>query len=73
MNADKEVIVSDGVVVETEESDARREVKMAAGELGREIGEVMKGNINYPSTVYVDVNEQMGFFFIDRVTSKDCK
>lgn len=73
MNVSKEIAVSEGVAIESTQADAQREAKIAVGELGREIGEVMKRRLDMPSTVYVDVNEQMGVFFIDRVTSKDCK
>lgn len=73
LGAKETTTVSDGVVIETTESTAKEEALMALGGLGKEIGRVMAKRIDTPSTVYVDKDEQMGFFFLKRVTSEDCR
>lgn len=73
-NADKQLIVNaNGVAIETTKSDTNREIKMAVGELGQEIGSVMKSRISRPETVFVDHNEEMGVFFMDQVLDSQCK
>lgn len=72
-NAKRDVVVVDSTVIESTESDSKREVRMAAGNLGEEIGKVMQKRIDRPSTVYVDLNETVGIFFMAPVTTGDCK
>jgi hypothetical protein len=66
-NADTQTIfVGDNVVQDTQ-SDTNREIKMALGDLGQSLGEVMKGRINTPLTVTVNVNDLVGVVFMDDV------
>lgn len=72
-NADKELIIVDGTVIESTTADSKREIRMAVGDLGTEIGKIMQRRIDTPSTVYVDINETVGIFFLAPVTTGDCK
>lgn len=72
-NADKELVIVDGTVIESTTADSKREIRMAVGDLGSEIGKIMQKRIDTPSTVYVDINETVGIFFMAPVTSADCK
>lgn len=72
-NAKSTVIVVDGTAIHSTEKDADRELKIAVGQLGREIGDVMKRRLDRPSTVLVHVNETVGIFFMKPVSSSDCK
>lgn len=72
-NADKEVIITNGIAVESTKSDAAREAKMAVGDLGQDIGKIMQKRIDRPSTVYVDRHEEMGIFFMKSVLKSSCK
>lgn len=67
MNADSEVVVSDGTVVESTESNSSREVKMALGSLGEDMGGAFQDRINRPITVSLKVNDEVGIFFLDDV------
>lgn len=66
-NVDKDVFVSDGTIVESTASDSQREIKMALGELGQDLGEVMRDRINRPITVSLKVNDEVGVFFMEDV------
>lgn len=73
-NANQQLVLTgQGVAVQTTQADAQREAKMAAGELGQEIGRVMQRRIDTPSTVYVDKNEQVGIFFLKSVLKSQCR
>lgn len=72
-NADKQIIISNGIAVESTKSDAARETKMAVGDLGQDIGKIMQKRIDRPSTVYVDRHEEMGIFFMKSVLKSNCK
>lgn len=59
--------VSDGVVTESSSKDTAREIKMAVGSLGEELGEVMRERINRPITVSLKVDDEVGVFFLEDV------
>lgn len=67
LNADTDVYVSDGTVVETTESSSSREVKLALGSLGEDMGEAFQDRLNRPITVSLKVNDEVGVFFMDDV------
>lgn len=66
-NADTQTIFVGDNVVQDSKSDTSRELKMALGDLGQSIGDVMKDRINRPLTVSVDVNQLVGVVFMDDV------
>ena len=66
-NADTQTIFVGDNVVQDSQSDTNREIKMALGDLGQSIGDVMKDRINRPLTVSVDVNQLVGVVFMDDV------
>lgn len=66
-NVDKDVFVSDGAIVESTASNSQREIKIALGELGQDLGEVMRDRINRPITVSLKVNDEVGVFFMEDV------
>ncbi|MBA1250181.1 Putative type IV secretion system protein IcmE/DotG [Pseudomonas luteola] len=66
-NADSNIIITDGSVIKSMQADSSRELKSALGELGSEIGSVMKERINRPITVSLKVNDELGVFFLDDV------
>lgn len=72
-NADKELIIVNGAVVESTTADSKREIRMAVGDLGAEIGKIMQKRLDTPPTVFVDINETVGIFFMTPVTTGDCK
>lgn len=66
-NSDTQTIyVGDNIVTDTA-SDTSREIKMALGELGQSVGDVMKERINRPLTVSLKVNDLVGIVFMDDV------
>jgi hypothetical protein len=60
------VYVGDSVVQNTAK-DTSRELKIAAGDLGQSIGEIMKSRINREPTVSLKVNDLVGIVFMDDV------
>lgn len=66
-NSDTQTIFVGDNVVQDYQSDTNREIKMALGDLGQSIGDVMKDRINRPLTVSVDVNQLVGVVFMDDV------
>lgn len=66
-NANSNAFVSDGVITQNTTKDTSRELKMALGSLGEDIGEVMRDRINRPITVSLKVDDQVGIFFVDDV------
>jgi hypothetical protein len=66
-NASNATYVSDGVVVESTTQDSKRELKMALGDLGEDIGSIMRDRINRPITVTLNVDDEVGVFFLDDV------
>ena len=66
-NSDKQTIfVGDSVVTDTA-SDTAREIKMALGDLGQSLGDVMKDRLNRPLTVSLAVNDLVGIVFMEDV------
>ena len=70
LGAKETIIVPDGGVAESNELDSSGEAKVALGELGEDLGDAMKANMERPITVNVDVGEQVGIFFLDTVYKK---
>lgn len=70
-NADSEIVVSDGTALESTKSDSSRELKMAVGSLGEDLGSVMQDRINRPITVSLKVNDEVGIYFLDDVCLPD--
>lgn len=66
-NANSQFYMSNGTVVGNITSSTSREVKMALGSLGQDLGEVMKERINRPITVTLKVGDELGVFFLDDV------
>lgn len=67
--ADTRTVVSDGVVIQDMASDSSRELQIAVGELGQDIGEVMRDRLDRPITVTLNVGDEIGVFFLDDVCS----
>jgi hypothetical protein len=66
-NSDQQTIfVGDSVVRDTA-SDTAREIKMALGDLGQSLGDVMRDRINRPLTVSLAVNDLVGIVFMEDV------
>lgn len=70
-NADSEIVVSNGTALESTKSDSSRELKMAVGSLGEDLGSVMQDRINRPITVSLKVNDEVGIYFLDDVCLPD--
>lgn len=69
-NADQQVIISDGTPIQSTKADTSREIKMALGSLGTDIGAAMQERLNRPITVSLNVGDEIGVFFLDDVCSK---
>ncbi len=67
LGAKETIIIEDGGVAESNDLDSSGEAKVALGELGEDLGEAMKANMERPITVMVDANEELGIFFLDTV------
>ncbi|RMN37389.1 hypothetical protein ALQ64_01963 [Pseudomonas cannabina] len=67
MNADSNVIISNGTALQTTQADTAREMKIAIGSLGQDLGDVMRERLNRPVTVTLRVNDEVGVFFMDDV------
>lgn len=68
-NADTEIYVSDGVAIQSSTRDSAREIKLALGELGQELGEVMRDRINRPVTISLKVGDEVGVFVLEDICS----
>lgn len=66
-NSDSNVTITNGAVVETTAANASRELKMALGALGEGIGSAFQDRINRPITVSLNVNDELGIFFLNDV------
>jgi hypothetical protein len=71
LNADSDVVVSDGTVVESTKSSSSRELKLALGSLGEDMGSAFQDRLNRPITVSLNVNDEVGVFFMDDVCLPD--
>ena len=67
LGAQETIIVPDGGVAQSSTLDSSGEAKVALGELGEDIGETMKANLERDITVHVDANAELGIFFLDTV------
>ncbi len=71
MRAQEVVIVPNGGTAQGSDMDTSGEIKVAVGELGESIGEQAQKNIDRPITVEVNVNEELGVFFLKTVYEGD--
>lgn len=62
----KTIYVGDNIVQDTA-SDTSREMKIALGDLGQSVGEIMQDRLNRPLTVSLKVNDLVGIVFMDDV------
>lgn len=67
LNADTQVTVTNGAVVESTAANSSREIKLALGSLGEELGSTFQDRINRPITVSLKVGDEVGVFFMDDV------
>lgn len=67
LNADSQVTVTNGAIVESTASNSSREIKLALGSLGADIGNVFQDRVNRPVTVSLKVGDEVGVFFLDDV------
>ena len=58
---------NDGSVTETVSLTARQQALIALGGIGSEIGNLMSDQINQPTTVHIDLHEELGVFFLATV------
>jgi len=58
---------SDGSVTETVSLSTQQQARIALGEIGAQIGSVMRDRVNQPTTVHIDLHEELGIFFLDTV------
>jgi len=58
---------TDGSVTETISLSAQQQARIALGEIGAEIGSLMRDRMNQPATVHIDLHEELGVFFLDTV------
>lgn len=63
-NVDSDIYISDGTVVESTAENSAREMKIALGSLGQDLGDVMRDRIDRPITVTLKVNDEVGVFFL---------
>jgi hypothetical protein len=66
-NSDSNVTITNGAVVETTASNTARELKMALGALGEGLGAAFQDRLNRPITVSLNVNDEVGVFFLNDV------
>ncbi|WP_326430276.1 DotG/IcmE/VirB10 family protein (plasmid) [Stutzerimonas frequens] len=71
LNADSDIYVTDGTVVESTQSSSSRELKLALGSLGEDMGAAFQDRLNRPITVSLKVNDEVGVFFMDDVCLPD--
>ena len=58
---------NDGSVTETVSLTAQQQALIALGGIGSEIGNLMSDQINQPTTVHIDLHEELGVFFLATV------
>lgn len=64
-NANTQSYVSDGVISQNTVKDSKREIKMALGSMGEDIGEIMRSRVDRPITVTLKSGDEVGVFFLD--------
>lgn len=69
-NANQQLAISDGTVIQSTKADSSREIKMAIGSLGNDLGSIMQDRLKRPITVSLKVNDEIGVFFLDDVCVK---
>lgn len=57
----------DGSAIESRTKDTNRELKLALGALGTQLGEVMQERLNRPITVTMKANDEVGVFLLDDI------
>ncbi|MBA1280229.1 DotG/IcmE/VirB10 family protein [Stutzerimonas stutzeri] len=67
LNADSQVVVTNGAVVESTASNSSRELKLALGSLGEDMGTTFQDRINRPVTVSLKVGDEVGVYFLEDV------
>lgn len=72
-NGNQSVIIADGAVVTTTAQDTAREMKMALGSLGNDMGSAFQERLKRPITVSLKKTDQVGIFFLDDVCSRKVK
>lgn len=72
-NANTNAYISDGVVTQSTTKDSAREIRMALGSMGEDIGEVMRERIDRPITVTLKVGDEVGVFFLDDACLDDAE
>lgn len=70
MGADKEVYTSDGVVVENVKTTTNKEILIALGGLGSDLGAQAQERLNRPITVSLKRGEQVGIYPLDDICVK---
>lgn len=73
-NQDKVVVMGEsGLVTESTTKDSKRAVMVAVGELGNDIGEIMRERINRPITVTLKTGDEVGVFFMEDACLESAK
>lgn len=67
---DQTSYVSNGVVVQDTAKDTTREIMLALGSLGTDLGSVMQDRLNRPITVSLKVGDEVGVYFLEDVCGK---
>lgn len=67
VNADSDIYVSDGAVVQSTTADSSRELKLALGSLGEDMGSAFQDRLNRPITVSLKVGDEVGVYFLNDV------
>ncbi|ALN21978.1 MULTISPECIES: DotG/IcmE/VirB10 family protein [Ectopseudomonas] len=66
-NANQQVVISDGNAIQSTQQDSSREIKMALGSLGNDLGSAFQDRLDRPITVSLKVGDEVGVFFLDDV------
>ncbi len=57
----------DGTITEVIALNSQQQARIALGEIGAEIGTLLRERVNQPVTVHIDKHEEMGVFFLESV------
>lgn len=69
-NSDNNIIITDGTVIQNTKKDSAREIKMMLGSLGTDTGAAFQDSLNRPITVTLNVDDEVGVFFLEDVCRK---
>lgn len=69
-NSDNNIIITDGTVIQNTKKDSAREIKMMLGSLGTDTGAAFQDSLNRPITVSLNVDDEVGVFFLEDVCRK---